>query len=139
MVGDGGAQNAAHTVRSAQRHEKERGRFARCMQRSDRVGWSRSLAPGLGPSHGADAAWAREDTVRGAGGEKQSELGKVVRGPHEIDGLLRGGWRSYYKAPAAWCLRMRGTTCVDLGPLWPWAPEAPTRLCAGRSAVLLRL
>lgn len=52
---------------------------------------ARSLAPGLGPSHGADAAWAREDTVRGAGGEKQSELGKVVRGPHEIDGLLRGG------------------------------------------------
>lgn len=42
---------------------------------------ARSLAPGPGLSHGAVWARARGGTVREAGGEKQSEPGKVFRGP----------------------------------------------------------
>lgn len=94
---------------------------------------ARSLAPGLGPSHGAGERMREGDTVRGTGGEKQSEPGKVDRGPHQT--ASGGDWRSSCKAPAAWCLRMRQTTCVVLGPRRPWAPEAHTRVCAGRSAV----
>jgi hypothetical protein len=52
---------------------------------------ARSLAPGLGPSHGTDKVRARECTVREAGGEKQREPGKSYSSAHEIDGLLRGG------------------------------------------------
>lgn len=56
-------------------------------RRTVRVALS-SLAPGPGLSHGAVWASAREGTVREAGGEKQSEPGKVFEGRLR---LLRGG------------------------------------------------
>lgn len=91
-MGDGGAQSAAHTVRRMQRHEKERGRFARWRQRSNGSQTAsddaRSLAPGLEPSHGAGGRGREGTQCEGLAAKSRASLEKCFEGRIR---LLRGG------------------------------------------------